>query len=38
MKLYETTEQDIRYDYDLLIPMAKRGSKGVRATIMSEDR
>lgn len=34
MQLYETTEEDIRYDHDLFVPMVKRGSKGVRAIIV----
>lgn len=34
MRLYETTEEDVRYDYDLFIPMVKRGSKGVRAVLV----
>lgn len=39
MRLYETTEVDLQYDYDLLIPMPKRDSKGVRAVIvMNDDR
>lgn len=34
MRLYETTEEDVRYDHDMLVPMARHGSKGVRAVIV----
>ncbi|KAF5538911.1 cytochrome P450 monooxygenase oxidoreductase [Fusarium phyllophilum] len=30
MRLYETTEKDVRYDHDMFIPMTESGSKGVR--------
>ena len=30
MQLFETTEEDVVCDYDLLAPMPKDGSKGVR--------
>ncbi|RDW76820.1 uncharacterized protein DSM5745_06812 [Aspergillus mulundensis] len=33
MELYETTVADVQYDYDLFLPMVKRGSQGVRVTI-----
>ena len=29
MKLYQTTIDDIQYDYDLFVPMAKKGSRGI---------
>lgn len=35
MRLYETTERDIRYDHDMFIPMTESGSKGVRVIIES---
>ncbi|KAF3060973.1 Trichodiene oxygenase [Daldinia childiae] len=34
MRLFETTEEDIRYDYDIVIPMTRADSKGVRAVIV----
>jgi cytochrome P450 len=33
MQLYETTLSDVEYDYDMFVPMAKAGNKGVRVTI-----
>ncbi|UNI24499.1 hypothetical protein JDV02_010239 [Purpureocillium takamizusanense] len=30
MELFETTDQDVRYDHDMFVPMAKSGSMGVR--------
>jgi hypothetical protein len=33
MKLFETTEIDVRYDHDMFVPMAKKGTEGVRVTI-----
>jgi hypothetical protein len=33
MKLYKTTIDDVAYDYDLFVPMAKSGSQGVRVTM-----
>lgn len=33
MKLFETTEMDVLYDHDMFVPMAKKGSEGVRVTI-----
>ncbi|KAL7621992.1 hypothetical protein AAE478_007493 [Parahypoxylon ruwenzoriense] len=35
MRLFETTHEDVLYDHDLLIPMVKSGSKGVRVKIAS---
>ncbi|KAF5650622.1 cytochrome P450 monooxygenase oxidoreductase [Fusarium sp. NRRL 52700] len=35
MRLYETTERDVRYDHDMFIPMTESGSKGVRVIIES---
>lgn len=34
MRLYETTEEDIKYDHDMFNPMPKAISKGVRAIII----
>lgn len=34
MELYETTADDVRYDHDLMIPMPRKGSKGIRAVIL----
>ncbi|KAI2783538.1 cytochrome P450 [Daldinia loculata] len=34
MRLFETTEEDIRYDYDIVIPMTSADSKGVRVVIV----
>lgn len=34
MKLYETTADDVRYDHDLMIPMPRKGSKGIRAVVL----
>jgi hypothetical protein len=33
MRLYETTERDVRYDHDMFIPVTAEGSTGVRVTI-----
>jgi hypothetical protein len=30
MQLYKTTIDDVKYDYDLFVPMTKNGSEGVR--------
>ncbi|KAE8369703.1 cytochrome P450 [Aspergillus caelatus] len=35
MQLYETTEDDVRYDHDLFNPLPKASSKGIRAVIVS---
>lgn len=34
LRLYETTEEDVLYDWETLVPMPKRESLGVRATIV----
>ncbi|KAI2616903.1 cytochrome P450 [Hypomontagnella submonticulosa] len=34
MQLYETTEEDVRYDHDMFNPIPKASSKGVRAIIV----
>ncbi|RYP72823.1 hypothetical protein DL771_004007 [Monosporascus sp. 5C6A] len=34
MRLFETTEEDVRYDHDMMVPMPKDGSKGVRVKVM----
>lgn len=36
IQLYETTEEDILYDYDMLVPMPKVGTNGVRAILVTE--
>ncbi|KAK8090180.1 Cyrochrome P450 monooxygenase [Apiospora hydei] len=33
MRLFKTTEEDVTWDYDILVPMTKKSSKGVRVTI-----
>jgi hypothetical protein len=33
MKLFETTEKDVRYDHDMFVPLTHDGSKGVRVII-----
>ncbi|KAK7952551.1 cytochrome P450 [Apiospora aurea] len=33
MRLFKTTEEDVTWDYDILVPMTKRSSKDVRVTI-----
>ena len=33
MRLFETTERDVRYDYDTLSPNPVRDSKGIRVTV-----
>ncbi|KAH7303811.1 cytochrome P450 [Stachybotrys elegans] len=33
MRLYKTTERDVRYDHDMFVPVAEQGSKGVRVII-----
>ncbi|KAL2207483.1 cytochrome P450 [Sarocladium strictum] len=33
MKLHETTEEDVLYDHDMFVPMAKAGSQGVQVMI-----
>ena len=35
MRLYETTERDVRYDHDMFIPVTVDDSCGVRVTIES---
>ncbi|KAE8314332.1 cytochrome P450 [Aspergillus transmontanensis] len=35
MQLYETTEDDVKYDHDLFNPLPKASSKGIRAMIIS---
>ena len=34
MRLHETTVKDVEYDYDLMVPVARKGSKGVRFVIV----
>lgn len=34
MRLYETTDMDVRYDYDMMIPRTKVESKGVRVILV----
>ncbi|KAI1861411.1 uncharacterized protein JN550_010791 [Neoarthrinium moseri] len=34
MKLYETTIDDVKYDHDLVTYQTKKGSKGIRVTIL----
>ncbi|ETS81109.1 hypothetical protein PFICI_06111 [Pestalotiopsis fici W106-1] len=33
MRLFETTERDVRYDHDMFVPLPYDGSKGVRVTV-----
>ena len=33
MTLFETTEEDIKYDHDMFVPMTKEDSNGVRVEI-----
>lgn len=33
MRLFETTEKDVRYDHDMFVPLTHDDSKGVRVTI-----
>jgi len=33
MDLFEATEDDVKYDHDLLVPMVKKGSRGVRVVV-----
>ncbi|KAL0775849.1 hypothetical protein CaCOL14_007136 [Colletotrichum acutatum] len=33
LRLYETTDADIEYDYDLAVAMPKKGSKGIRLEV-----
>ncbi|KAJ5690941.1 hypothetical protein N7488_012508 [Penicillium malachiteum] len=33
MRLYETTENDVKYDFDLFVPQTSRQSKGVRVIV-----
>ncbi|KAI9376045.1 cytochrome P450 [Aspergillus egyptiacus] len=33
MKLYDTTEDDVRLHSDMILPHAKKGSKGIRVTL-----
>ncbi|KAK6218825.1 hypothetical protein LQW54_002751 [Pestalotiopsis sp. IQ-011] len=35
IRLFETTEEDIRYDHDMLIPIPKAGTNGVRAVLVT---
>ncbi|RYP50660.1 hypothetical protein DL768_003879 [Monosporascus sp. mg162] len=34
MRLFETTEEDVRYDHDMMVPVPKDGSKGVRVKVV----
>ncbi|KAI1776778.1 cytochrome P450 [Hypoxylon cercidicola] len=34
MRLFETTEEDVRYDHDMFVPLVKGGSKGVRVVVV----
>ncbi|KAI1386875.1 cytochrome P450 [Hypoxylon trugodes] len=34
MRLFETTEDDVKYDHDMFVPLPKDGSKGVRVVIV----
>ncbi|KAK3210380.1 hypothetical protein GRF29_44g2555326 [Pseudopithomyces chartarum] len=34
MRLYETTADDVNYDHDLMLPMPRKGSKGIRAVVL----
>lgn len=34
MRLYETTPDDVAYDHDLMIPVVRRGTNGIRAIIV----
>ncbi|KAI2616488.1 cytochrome P450 [Hypoxylon sp. NC1633] len=34
MRLFETTEDDVRYDHDMLVPLTRDGSNGVRVVIV----
>jgi hypothetical protein len=34
MKLFETTVDDVAYDHDMLVAMAKKESQGVRAVMV----
>ncbi|KAK8875095.1 trichodiene oxygenase [Apiospora arundinis] len=33
MRLYETTELDVRYDHDMFVPLTHKNSKGVRVLV-----
>lgn len=33
LTLFETSEEDVRYDHDLFVPITKKDSKGVRVLI-----
>lgn len=34
LTLFETTEEDVKYDHDLFVPMTKEDSRGVRVLIL----
>lgn len=34
MRLFETTEEDVKYDHDMFVPLVKSESKGVRVVIV----
>ncbi|RYP24206.1 hypothetical protein DL765_000701 [Monosporascus sp. GIB2] len=34
MCLFETTEEDVKYDHDMFVPLPKDGSKGVRVKVI----
>ncbi|KAI1403068.1 cytochrome P450 [Hypoxylon fuscum] len=34
MRLFETTEEDVRYDHDMFVPLTRDESKGVRVVIV----
>jgi hypothetical protein len=33
MQLYKTTEEDVVYDFDLVVPQPRKGTNGIRVTI-----
>lgn len=33
MRLYGTTELDVRYDHDMVVPLTREDSKGVRVLV-----
>lgn len=34
MKLHETTYEDVAYDHDLMIPVPRKGTHGVRIVVI----
>jgi hypothetical protein len=38
MHLYQTTVYDVKYDHDVLLGVPMKGSKGIRATVVLDEK